>query len=46
MDRTDQAGIEELHRNDVAATLASDPKIPQHASKSPRSVTLLLQHPQ
>ena len=27
MDRADQAGIEELHRKDVAATLASDPKL-------------------
>src|SRR5215472_8888144 len=27
MDRVDQAGIEELHRKDVAATLASDPKL-------------------
>ena len=27
MDRGDQAGIEELHRKDVAATLASDPKL-------------------
>src|SRR5215472_1778736 len=27
MERADQAGIEELHRKDVAATLASDPKL-------------------
>ena len=27
MDRADQAGIKELHRKDVAATLASDPKL-------------------
>ena len=27
MDRADQAGIEESHRKDVAATLASDPKL-------------------
>jgi len=27
MDRSDQTGIEELHRKDVAATLASNPKL-------------------